>query len=255
MNNNKIKIVILAAGKGTRMKSEEPKALTILKGKPFLIHILETIEKLDEKIRPIVVVGYKKERIKEVLGEGYTYAEQKEQLGTGHAVMSARQTANETPHEMVLILSTDQPVISKQTLENVITTHIETRATITLGTAIVPDYEDWRIALYSNFGRIVRDTNGKVKKLVEFKNTTDEEKTIKEVNPAIYVFDAKWLWNNVDKIEMNPVRNEYLFTDIINIAFAQNKNIEAIPITNILEALQPNSKEELEILESLLYNS
>ncbi len=249
---DKLKIIILAAGKGTRMKSDEPKALAILKGKPFLKHILDTIKELDQRIKPIIVIGYKKERIKEVLGNNYIYALQKEQLGTGHAVMSARKTANEKPHEIVLVLSTDQPVISKQTLENIIATHLETRATITLGTAIVPDYEDWRIALYSHFGRIVRDTNGKVKKLVEFKNTTDEEKTIKEVNPAIYAFDAKWLWNNIDKIEMNPVRNEYLFTDIINIAFAQNKNIEAVPITNLLEALQPNSQEELAILEKLI---
>lgn len=251
-NTEKIKIIILAAGKGTRMKSEEPKALVKLKGKPFLLHILDTIKKLDENIKPIIVVGYKKEQIKEVLGGNYNYAEQKEQLGTGHAVMSAKETANETPHETVLILSTDQPIISKETLQNIMTTHLDTNATLTLGTAVVPDYEDWRIALYSHFGRVVRDTNGKVKKLVEFKNTTDEEKKVKEVNPAIYMFDAAWLWDNIDKIEMNPVRNEYLFTDIINIAFSQNKNIEAVPIVNLLEALQPNSKEELEILEKLV---
>lgn len=251
-NTEKIKIIILAAGKGTRMKSEEPKALAKLKGKPFLLHILDTIKKLDENIKPIIVVGYKKEQIKEVLGENYDYAEQKEQLGTGHAVMSAREVANATPHETVLILSTDQPIISKETLKNIMDTHLETQATLTLGTAVVPDYEDWRIALYSHFGRVIRDVNGKVKKLVEFKNTTDEEKKIKEVNPAIYMFDSAWLWNNIDKIEMNPVRNEYLFTDIINIAFSQNKNIEAVPIVNLLEALQPNSKEELEILEKLV---
>lgn len=248
--NDKIKIIILAAGKGKRMKSDEPKALAILKGKPFLQHILDTLKKLDPKIKPIIVVGYKKERIKEVLGNNYIYAEQHEQLGTGHAVMSA-QKAIAGEHEMVLVLSADQPLVSKETLEHLISTHIEKQPTITIGTVVVPDYEDWRAGLYSNFGRIIRDTNGKVKKLVEFKNTTDEEKKIKEVNPALYVFDAKWLWNNIDKIEMDYTRNEYKLTDLIHIAFSQNKKIEAVEVANILEALQPNSKEELEVLEKL----
>jgi bifunctional UDP-N-acetylglucosamine pyrophosphorylase/glucosamine-1-phosphate N-acetyltransferase len=87
--------------------------------------------------------------------------------------------------------------------------------------------------------------------LVEFKNTTDEEKKIKEVNPALYIFDANWLWDNIDKIELDNSRNEYKLTDLIHIAFSQNKNIEAVPVTNLIEALQPNSKEELEILEKL----
>ncbi|KKT00835.1 MAG: Bifunctional protein GlmU [Candidatus Nomurabacteria bacterium GW2011_GWA2_43_15] len=123
---------------------------------------------------------------------------------------------------------------------------------MTIGTIVVPDYEDWRVGLYSNFGRVVRDIDGKVKKLVEFKNATEEEKKIKEVNPALYVFDAKWLWDNIDKIEIDPTRNEYKVTDLIYIAFSQNKKIEAVPITNIFEGLQPNSKEELDILEKLI---
>lgn len=247
----KIKIIILAAGKGKRMKSEEPKALTLLKGKPFLLHILDTIKQLAFNIKPIIVVGHKKERIQEVLGEDYVYAEQKEQLGTGHAVMSARN-AMSSPHDMVLVLSSDQPLISRETLENLFATHLEKQPTITIGTVVVPDYEDWRIGLYSNFGRIIREPDGKVKKMVEFKNTTDEEKKIKEVNPALYIFDADWLWNNIDKIELDPTRNEYKLTDMIQIAFSQNKKIEAVPVANIIEALQPNSKEELEILERLI---
>lgn len=164
----KIKIIILAAGKGKRMQSEEPKALTLLKGKPFLLHILDTIKQLNLNIKPIIVVGHKKERIQEVLGGDYIYAEQKEQLGTGHAVMSAR-SAITSPHDMVLVLSSDQPLVSKETLENIFATHLEKRPTITIGTAVVPDYEDWRIGLYSNFGRIIRDDDGRVKKWLNLK--------------------------------------------------------------------------------------
>lgn len=250
--HEKIKVIILAAGKGTRMKSDEPKALTMLRGKPFLSHILDTLKKLDEKVKPIIIVGYKKDRIKEVLGGGYNYTEQKEQLGTGHAVWAAKEQLSEIPHEMVMVLSSDQPLVSKETLENIIATHLEKHPAITLGTAVVPDYEDWRTGLYSNFGRIVREADGRVKKLVEFKNATDEEKEIKEVNPALYVFDSKWLWDNIDQIKIDPTRNEYKLTDLIHIAFSQNRNIEAVPIVHLIEALQPNSKEELEVLEKLI---
>ena len=243
-------IIILAGGKGVRMKSDEPKALVMLKNKPLIKYILDTISSLNLPIEPIIVIGHKKERIMEVLGNNYLYAEQKEQLGTGHAVLVAKEQATKTPHEMVLVLSADQPLVSKKTLESIISTHIKKQPAITMGTVVVPDYEDWRAGLYTNFGRVVRETNGEVKRLIEFKNATDEEKRIKEVNPALYVFDAKWLWENIDKIELDITRNEYKLTDMIQIAFLQNKKIEAVPVANIIEALQPNSKEELEVLEA-----
>ena len=251
---HKIKIIILAAGKGKRMQSDEPKALTLFNGKLFLQHILDTIKKLDPKIKPIIVVGYKKERIKEVFGENYIYTEQYEQLGTGHAVMSAKK-AIDSPHDIALVISTDQPTISKETLENIISAHIKKKPAITIGTVVVPDYKDWRMELYTNFGRIVRGKDGGVEKIVEFKNTNEEEKKIKEVNRALYAFDAKWLWNNIDKLVIDPTRGEYKLTDMINIAFTQNKKIEAVPVVDIIEGLQPNSKKELEILENLFHNS
>ena len=248
--NSKIQVIILAAGKGKRMKSDEPKALSLLKGRPFLQHILETLKKLDPEIKPVIVVGHKKERVKEVLGEEYTYAEQHEQLGTGHAVGSAK-SAIKTPHDIVIVLAADQPLVSKKTLKQIISTHTEKNPTITMATVIIPDFEDWRIGL-NHFGRIIRNENGKIKKIVEFKDTTEEEKEIKELNPALYAFDAKWLWENIDKIKNENVQGEYYLTDLIKMAFDQNKNIELVQTSNILEALQPNSQEELELLEKLV---
>ena len=247
---NKIKIIILAAGKGVRMKSDIPKALTPLKGKPFLKHILDTIKKLDLGIKPIIVVGHKKELIKEALGEEYTYAEQTEQLGTGHAVLSAKN-AVDTPHEMVLVLSADQPLISKETLERIIKKYAEEKPIMTIGTVTVPDFSEWRVGL-NHFGRIVRSGAGTIKKIVEFKDASDEEKKIKELNPALYAFDAKWLWENIDKIRNENMQKEYLLTDLIKMAFDQNQKIETVPVSNIIEAFQPNSKEELENLENLV---
>lgn len=247
---NKVRIIILAAGKGKRMQSEEPKALTMFKNKPFLLHILDTIKQLDPTIKPIIVVGHKKERIKEVLGEDHIYAEQYEQLGTGHAVLSAKK-AIKTPDETVLVISADQPLISKETIGRIIQKHFEKSPTITLATATVPDFEDWRTGLYY-FGRIIRGNNGQIEKMVELRNANDAEKKITELNAAVYAFDANWLWKNIEKLNTKNTIGEYLLTDLIHVAFSQNKKIEAVPVANIIEALQPNSKAELEILEKLV---
>jgi UDP-N-acetylglucosamine diphosphorylase/glucosamine-1-phosphate N-acetyltransferase len=246
----KIKIIILAAGKGTRMKSDEPKALAILKGKPFLRHILDNIQKLDSSIKPTIVVGYKKERIKEVLGDQYIYAEQYEQLGTGHAVISAKN-AVDLKNGTILVISADQPLISKETIEGLISKHEEKKPVMTIATVVVPDFEEWRLGL-NHFGRIVRGSDGFVKKIVEFKDANIEEKEIKELNLALYVFDAEWLWNNINKLNKQNSQGEYYLTDLIKIACDQQEKIEAVQITNIIEAIHPNSKEELEILERLV---
>lgn len=245
-----LKIIILAAGKGTRMKSDEPKALAMLKGKPFLQHILDTLKKLDPEIKPVIVIGHKKERIKEVLGEEHLYAEQHEQLGTGHAVMAAKNTID-SDHETILVISTDQPLVSQETLEHIISRHEKEGATITLTTAIVPDFKEWRTGL-SHFGRIVRGKEGLVEKNVEFKDTNDEEKKIKEVNIGMYAFNASWLWENINKIKNENAQAEYYLPDLVKIASDQGKKIEAVEAESILEAFQPNSKEELETLEKLI---
>ncbi len=249
MESEKIKIIILAAGLGKRMKSDMPKALAILKGKPFIRHILDTIEKLDPKIKPIIVVGYKKELIKEALGDKYIYAEQTEQLGTGHAVMSARH-ATGGEDGTVLVLYTDQPLVSKETLRRILEKHAEKKPAITLATVSIPDFKDWRAGIY-NYGRIIRQSDGSVRKIVELKEANEEEKKITELNPGLYAFNAKWLWKNIDKLKNKNAQKEYYLTDLVMTAYEQNERIETIPMENVIEALQPNSKEELETLEKL----
>lgn len=243
-------VIILAAGKGKRMESDEPKALALLRGKPFLSHILETLVRLNLDIEPVVVVGHKKERVKEVIGNTYKYAHQEEQLGTGHAVLSSKDVLH-PDYETLLVLSTDQPLISKETIEKILETHYDKKPTITIGTVALPDFDDWRSGLI-RFGRIVRDENGKVLKNVEYKDATDEEKEITEVNPAIYAFNAKWLWENISNLKNENAQQEYYLTDLIGLAVSQGRNVEAVPVANILEGLQPNTKAELETLEALL---
>ena len=175
---NDTQIIILAAGKGVRMKSDEPKALVMLKNKPLIKYILDTISSLNLPIEPIIVIGHKKERIMEVLGNNYLYAEQDKQLGTGHAVACAENSAH-SDHKIILVLSSDQPLLSKETIERLLKKHNEKKSTITIATVLVPDFEEWRSAL-RHFGRIIRKNNGQVVDIIEFKDATEKEKLIKE---------------------------------------------------------------------------
>lgn len=248
-----VQIVILAAGKSKRMGGDEPKALASLKGKAFLAHILDTVKSLNLSLPPIIIVGHKKERIFEVFGTenvAHKYAEQKEQLGTGHALAQSKIHLDNTP-KIIMVISTDQPLISKETILNILEHHISNKSTITIGTLVLPDFEGWHNGLF-HFGRIVRDENGKVLKNVEYKDASEEEKNILEVNPAMYAFDSVWLWENIDKIKNENMQGEYYLTDLIALAVSQNKNVEAVPLLNILEGIQPNTPEELETLEKLL---
>jgi bifunctional UDP-N-acetylglucosamine pyrophosphorylase/glucosamine-1-phosphate N-acetyltransferase len=247
---NKVQIIILAAGKGKRMNGDLPKVLVPLFGRPMISHLLETIEKIEDKPFgvPYIVVGHGKDNVIKTLGEKYNYVEQKEQLGTGHAVNTAKHSVKEEA-DSIVVLYGDHPFISSATIQKLITKQSGTNKKIVMATVKLPDFTDWR-ANFLEFSRVVRDKDGKILKTVENKDATEEEKKITEVNPCYFCFDAKFLWQELDALKNDNAQQEYYLTDVLKSAIEKNIEVESIEI-NPKEALGANSKQELEILESL----
>lgn len=242
-------ILVLAAGKGTRMNHDLPKVLVPLKGKPLIKHLLESVEKSGVSEKPCIVVGYGKELVKKELGDKYNYAIQEEQLGTGHAVLCASPYLKKNI-DNVLVLYGDNPYITPETIKKIAAEHSRFKNKITMATVTLPDFKDWREFFYTNFSRIIRDKNGKILKSVEFKDANEEEKKVTEVNPCYFCFNKKWLLEELKKLKNNNAQKEYYLTDLVKKAIDEKENIESISI-DASEALAVNSKEELEILEKI----
>ncbi len=243
MQKDKTKILILAAGKGKRMESDLPKSLMPLKGKPMILHVIGVAQKISNE-KPIAIVGHKAEMVKERLGDLCDYVLQKELLGTGYAVSCAKDACKDAEH--VIVLSGDQPFITAKTIEKLVEKHLASGAKITFTSAEVEDFLDWRKA-FMGFGRVLRE-NDKVIGVREYKDATDGEKQIKEVNAGCYCFEANWLWENLEKIKNDNSQKEYYLTELFQIAKSEGVEIETIKI-NAHEALGANTKEELAVLE------
>lgn len=246
MQKDRIKILILAGGKGKRMESELPKVLVPLKGKPMVKHLLESIEKSEVAGNPTIVVGYKKELVMENLGDKYDYAIQEEQLGTGHAVLSAEKNVADADH--ILVLYGDNPFMTSETIKKIVSEHLKFGNKITMATTTLPDFDGWRSFFYKNFSRIVRDEKGKILKSVEFKDANEKEKEIMEVNPCYFCFESKWLFKELKNLKNENAQKEYYLTDLVKFAINKGEKVESISI-DPSEALAANSKEELRLLE------
>lgn len=199
--------IVLAAGKGTRMKTELPKcAFPILK-KPMINYIIENIEKsvVDEII---CVVGYKKEIIKELLDGNVKYANQDEQLGTGHAVLMTKELLENKEGSTIILLG-DMPLIDYKLINKVISYHSDKKNDLTV---VTTEFNNPK-----GYGRIIRNEYGNIDSIVEHKDCTKEQKRIKEINTGIYIVNNKLLFDAVDKIDVNKRKGEYYLTDIVGI--------------------------------------
>lgn len=244
----KDQFIILAAGKGTRLNREDlPKVLVPFFGKPLINHLLGQISRIAKSQKPIIVIGFLADKVMAALGSRYDYAIQEPQLGTAHAVKAAKQKADA---ENILVLYGDMPFISEESLRKLIRLHHDRNANISMFTAKVPNFAG-EYASFNAFGRIVRNFKKEIIKITEFKDASESEKQIKEVNPGIYMFNAKWLWANIKKIKNKNEAHEYYLTDIVEIAIAQKETIYSLPITP-KEVMGINSMEDLERAEKML---
>lgn len=204
--------IILAAGKGTRMKTELPKCAYPFCGKPMVKYIVENCIKCG--INDInVVVGYKKEQIKEVLQDSVSYAVQDQQLGTGHAAMCCEPLLKDK-EGLCLVFPGDMPLVDEEIINNLINIHINNKNDLTVVTTILDNP--------GAYGRMYRE-NGLIKKIVEFKDATEEQKTIKEVNSGLYCVDIQLMFEALKLIKNNNNSGEYYFTDIIEILGKEHK--------------------------------
>ena len=241
-------IIILAAGRGTRMNSELPKALVPLKGKPMINFLLDSVVKADIDKNPIIIVSPNNHDIISESLKNYKvqYAIQSEQLGSGHAVACARDLISPET-ENILILYCDHPFLSAESLKKCAAAKIES---VLVMTTRLADFEDWHRIFY-HWGRFIRNAENEIERIVEFKDATPKEQAITEVNPGFMAFNNSWLWTNIKLLSNNNSQHEYYLTSLPGLAFAEGYRIPSISI-EALESIGVNSQEELALAEKLI---
>lgn len=204
--NVTVAAVVMAAGKGTRMKSDIPKCLHRVWGVPMAEWVGRAVRESGVR-KTVLVVGHGADLLRSTLGdEQYAYAYQLEQLGTGHAVLMARQ-ALATHSGPVVVLSGDTPLIQAETIQTLIERHLDSGAKATLASYVADNPK--------GYGRIIRARDGQVKAIVEEKDCSPEQELIREVNTSVYVFDSKLLFKRLPHLKKTNVQQEYYLTDIV----------------------------------------
>jgi bifunctional UDP-N-acetylglucosamine pyrophosphorylase/glucosamine-1-phosphate N-acetyltransferase len=242
------KVVILAAGKGKRMSCADiPKVMFPFLGKPIIRYVVGAALKSGIDPKPIVVVGFQGQKIKDYLGDACLYTEQTEQKGTGHAVLCAKEAASGADN--IMVLYGDQPLTKAETIRRSAEIHEKNKSVLTLMTTIVPNFENWYES-FKGHGRIVRNEDGEVQKIVEAKEATEAEKKITELNPGFFCFKASWLWPHLELIKNNNATGEYYLTDLIEIALKEGVKISSTHIAPE-ECMGINTPEELKLAEEI----
>lgn len=271
LNDMRTRVIILAAGRGTRMNPVRsqtpsasaalpvagrtsngvnntalPKVLTPFEGKPIITHLLDAVRESGVDERPVIVIGHEAEKIKAVLGDGYDYILQAKQLGTGHAVQCAEQLlVGKT--DQVIVLYGDHPFVKASTITNLRAFHEQEHCPLSMMTVRVEDFDDWRLT-FADFGRVARDASGKIAAIVEAKDATPAQKEIREVSPAFFCFDGAWLWPHLKKIGNNNAKREYYLTDLVGMAIREGACVASLQI-DPRESIGVNTPAHLELVK------
>ncbi len=234
--------VILAAGQGTRMRSKLYKVLHPVCGKPMVEHIVDQLEPIGlDKI--VTIIGHGAEKVKEQLGDRVDYCLQEEQLGTGHAVIQSETLIGNEAGTTVIVCG-DTPLITGQTIEALIRTHNEHNRAATLLTAIAEDP--------TGYGRVIRNADGHVERVVEQKDTNESERLVNEINTGIYCFDNQKLFSSLKKVNNNNAQGEYYLPDVIGILQQQGYTIGAVAAASFDETMGVNDRVALSQAEQLM---
>jgi len=244
-------VIILAAGKGLRLESNTTKVLNSINGKPMISYLLGSVinSKIFKKI--IIVVSIQNQRkVKNILSKYRChFIVQKKQIGTANAVESVLKSAIKLDDNIMVLLG-DHPLISFKTIKKIAEIHYKNNAKISMITAKVPNYD----GIYKNFyydGRIKRNEKSEIIGIIEPSNATNNEMKIREINPSLYIFNTKWLKDNIGKIKINAKKKEYYLTDIMQIAYNQNYKIFSVTV-NAIECFGVNTQEQLKQIQNVM---
>ena len=237
-----VAVVILAAGQGTRIKSDLPKVLHLLAGRPLVTYAVETARETTSAA-PVLVVGRGSDAVRETVGDAALFVEQAEQRGTGHAVLQAREVL-QGQADLVLVTYADTPLLTAETLRRLVKRQQENRGPVTILTLVNKDSR--------GYGHVIRDESNAVVRVVEEAVATAEELAIQELNAGVYCFDADWLWSRVDRIPLSLPKEEYYLTDMIGMAVAEGLRVEAVVTKDADETLGINTRVHLAEAERAL---
>ncbi|WDH75893.1 bifunctional UDP-N-acetylglucosamine diphosphorylase/glucosamine-1-phosphate N-acetyltransferase GlmU [Exiguobacterium marinum] len=234
--------VILAAGKGTRMKSKLYKVLHPVLGKPMVEHVVDQLDQIGVS-RQIVIVGHGAEAVQDTLGTRVEYAVQEQQLGTGHAVqMAEAELAGKSG--ATLVVCGDTPLLTAETLEALLAHHEAQQAKVTVLTAIADDA--------TGYGRVIRGEDGNVTKVVEHKDASETELAINEINTGTYVFDNELLFDALKRVGNNNAQGEYYLPDVIAIAKESGEVVAAHTAPTFDETIGVNDRVALSQAEAIM---
>ncbi|WP_376793444.1 bifunctional UDP-N-acetylglucosamine diphosphorylase/glucosamine-1-phosphate N-acetyltransferase GlmU [Thermoflexus sp.] len=235
--------VILAAGLSTRFKSERPKVVHPLAGRPMIQHVLKSLRAAGCPHPPVVVIGLNASAVREAAGPDVRFAVQPEPRGTGDAVRWAEPILRgEVPH--ILITYADLPLVRPETFRRLIETHQATGATLTFLTVHRADP--------AGYGRVVRDPAGRALRIVEEAEANPEEREISEINVGVYVVREPWLWVALSRLQPSPAKGEIYLTDLVALAAAEGARIETVALEDPEEALGINTRVQLAEAERIL---